>query len=642
MMNALMYAMHPTFDELSAFADLSDVGGKKTRVGRHVSRCARCRDTLEDIRALGIAVRASSSEGAPSGLWHRIERAARGNSVSQAEPRETLPPDAPEWEIAPSLRPTGFVASPFRARPVRWLIGVAAAVIVVGAVLLWPNGRSLGAASVSRLTFSPARPVPGGILSVRYQPVSWLKGQPRLVLVGSSIGSREVGYRIASSLSDSIASLQPSPDGSFEARVRLPNDFVALQLAVSDSASLEVDTDGYYRWLVIGGTPDGRPSLVSFRASAEVYRAFGDLNRSVQPRQRVDPADSLKRYFPSNPAGWAYSRSQPGSGSAFSRLVAFFRSSERKYLSFHEALWPRTDLSADQLHDMYVFANTISEPGEVNRWAGRFAKEHPEDPRAFGDLVDALHQLELREPPQLADSIRPWFVTLDSIYSLARLDTVWSVRDAYMTTNGISSLLSRYADSVTIRAWQPRFEGARRLYFWYWGFEPSAQRRKLAERDWLRAASSSCVRPAGKFSVARWGGDWVTTCQRDRVFAFTFLSQARLLDGDARSARAYADSALTAPLGTSNCARYFRVYEARAKANLALGDTAAARADLVLAVAIWPQDGARRDSASALLGSRFNASAFDVATDSTRRAFAACASRVDIERRAAERKRSMQ
>ena len=95
MMNALMYAMHPTFDALSAFADLSDVGGKKTRVGRHVSRCARCRDTLEEIRALGIAVRASSSEGAPSGLWHRIERAASGNSVSHAEPRETLPPDAP-------------------------------------------------------------------------------------------------------------------------------------------------------------------------------------------------------------------------------------------------------------------------------------------------------------------------------------------------------------------------------------------------------------------------------------------------------------------------------------------------------------------------------------------------------------------
>ena len=105
--------------------------------------------------------------------------------------------------------------------------------------------------------------------------------------------------------------------------------------------------------------------------------------------------------------------------------------------------------------------------------------------------------------------------------------------------------------------------------------------------------------------------------------------------------RAYADSALIAPLGTFNCARYFRAYEARAKANLALGDTAAARADLVLAVAIWPQDGARRDSASAMLGSRFNASAFDVATDSTRRAFGTCVARVQIERRAAKQKRSL-
>ena len=94
MMKGVLNILHPTFDALSAYADLSELDGARTRVGRHVARCARCREVVNEIRGLGAAARESETEGAPNGLWTRIETAAVEAAKEEAKPRETPAPDA--------------------------------------------------------------------------------------------------------------------------------------------------------------------------------------------------------------------------------------------------------------------------------------------------------------------------------------------------------------------------------------------------------------------------------------------------------------------------------------------------------------------------------------------------------------------
>ena len=72
MMKGLLNILHPAFDALSAYADLTELDGARSRVGRHVARCAQCREVVTEIRGLGQAAREAETEGAPSGLWSRI------------------------------------------------------------------------------------------------------------------------------------------------------------------------------------------------------------------------------------------------------------------------------------------------------------------------------------------------------------------------------------------------------------------------------------------------------------------------------------------------------------------------------------------------------------------------------------------
>ena len=606
-MTGLFRALHPSFESLSAFADLSDMEGARTRTGEHVGGCASCRETVAELRAMGDAVRSENVPGPTEGLWARIEVAAR--SAAEA------PVAVAGASRKHSPRGTG-----------RWTLGVALAASLLAAVaLMWPSDRSLNASGLSRLTFSPSRPLPGGTLTLRYRPPAWFKGQPRLVLVGDWLTDKPDLDLASRALGDSIGTLRPAPDGSYEARVTLPADFMGVQLAVSDSVSGETDTDGTYLWRVIGGTRDGQPSQAAFIAAAaqSADRIYYDLSPSAAPRQSVDPADSLKRYFPAHPAGWAYSRKLGGQGSAFQRLVAFFQGSEKKYMSFYNTLWPRKDLDAERLHDMVVFGYNIDEPDEVNRWARRFAIEHPEDPRALRDLVGALHLVELKEPPALSDSIRPWLPVLDTIYQRAGL----SADEGYT----LVALAKRYGDPGTAARWSQRYAEAKGRRYWLREDSDDPVRRRVAEAAWLKESRASCVRPSGKFSVNRWGLDWKASCQRDRIFGFNSLAHARLLDGDAAAARAFADSALSISMGGGSCGRYFFASETRAMASLALGDTASARRDLIAEQSMLGPNGQAYDSARKWLGRHFDARTFDAAVDSARHVYLLCGQKLRDE-----------
>jgi hypothetical protein len=612
------FSAHPTFDALSTYADLNDVDRATSRLTKHVAKCAECQATVREIVALGDAARFESAVEMPSSLWSRIEQEAR----QPTRPEATAELTSPVWNSAPALKPTSSWPTAAKSpRPGKWLLALACAA-GLGAVLFWPGDRALEASGTSRLTFSPARPIPGAVVRVRYSAASWLRGQPRLVLVGRAIGDSIPTYFSPSS-GDSIATLKPSGGGAYEAEFRLPSGSPGMWLGVSDSLGNLTDVDGWRPWIAIAGGTDGKPSLNNLLLATTLPTYFGA--EQLKSRQLVDAADSLRRYFPKMPAGWAYARVKEGKGTLFERMVSFFDSSERKYMSFYNELWPQKTVDAERLHEMVLFAYTIDEPVEVNRWARRLAREHPEDPRALRDLTGALHALEMKEPPNVRDSIRPWLPLLERL-ALRNANDI----DRY----GLLQLVRRYADPAEVERWKARIDSLPgRSFMWWEGGDDPAQRQRV-EAQLLRDAQRSCVRPAGRFPLRSYSGSWESDCQRGRVFSFSGLARSKLIGGDARAALAFADSAESLSSASSLwCGRFYGAGMTMIEASLRLGDTARAERAAATRLGTW-NNAPFRDSVSHWFGNRARSPQFLAAVDSSRRAYESCAAREKAEQQA--------
>lgn len=626
-MNRLLSALHPTFDALSAHADRSDVDGARSRIGGHVARCATCREVVAEIRALGDVARATPVHGAPSDLWSRIE----------SEAKRASRPDAAIASIrargarghVDEIAPAGGRTPPDTGRRGRFaLIGVGSLVAAAAllAVVAWPRQAGLQAAGTSRLSVTPGRPIPGGTVRVRYLPAPWMADAAQLVLVGrfaQSAGRNPMrfGGRAFDALGDSLGVLARAADGAFVATIRLPADFLAVSLTVLDASRDEHDMDGARPWVIIGGTSTRAPSFASLVAAHEIAPGWFGGDIRYRPRQMVDVADSLKRYFPSHPAGWAFSRSYGVAQGRFD-LFRFFQSAERKYASMFEALWPTQHLDAERLHDMVEFANNIEEPDEALRWAARLVEEHPEDPRALIDLAEALRAIELREPPSLADSLRRWMPSLDRAY-----------RAGPVPNQGFSAALrlaASYGDSATRTLWIAReaeHGGEGNIYMMArWLATPQRERasRDNVARELRTRLGQGCALPPGRLPLTETVRGWRTRCEQYRGMTYGALSTQTLLDGDARRGFVEADSALAAMRRGEFCAPSLG-YINRARATLALGDTARAETDFVHASAAYPTGVTTlMDTARAYLGGRFDEARYVARVDTAHRAAMEC------------------
>lgn len=621
-MTRALWLSHPPFDMLSANVDDDRSDAARSRVGQHLAHCDRCRGVVAEIRGLGEAIRATEEARAPEGLWDRIDASATRAARIDALPTRitgdplTLATRASVAHLAPERRPSRRVALG---------VGLVAAA-AIAAVVVWPGRAGLEAAGTSRLTFSPARPAPGGRVTVRYQPAPWMSPGATLILVGrlaTGTGAYPgpFGGEVFSGLGDSLGTLTRAADGAYVATVSLPRTFLAIGLTVLDLEQDEYDADGARPWVIIGGTATRQPSYAAFVAARDIGPVWYGGPSRLRPHQSVDVADSLKRYFPSHPAGWAFARATGASGGTFD-MFRFFQSGERKYAAMHERLWPAKGLDAERLHYMAMFANAIQEPGEALRWSARLVAEHPEDPRALADLARALHDMELREPPNLGDSIRSWLPALDRAY-----------RAAPVPNHGFQEamrLAVNYGDSSTRTLWNDRQSANtmdRNIYMMTLSLS-TAPPRTAANDDAttaLRArASRPCELPAGRLPLAESRSGWRTRCERYRGMAFGALSSMSIRDGDARRGFADADSALVAMRRAEFCAPSLG-YLNRARARLVLGDTAGAAADFELAAAAYPAGFAMvADSARAALGVRFDPERFAARADTARLAVGTC------------------
>ena len=622
--------LHPTFDALSAFADAPNGDVLQARVQRHLRECDACRATVADIRAMGEAARAMSLHSAPPNLWARVA-ARRVEDVEVPTPAigDSRTSVAPANAVSPIGSPAARLDAPggLGTRGKSIALGATLLGLAIVASMMLPSRTPLEATGLSRLVVSPARPAAGGTLVVRYTPAPYFREEPRLVLIGRVARRgerRDVVHRVWAFGADSLATLLPQRDGSFLARLALPADFRWAQLAVVDSTGDRMDRNGRSLWIVVGGAADHSASLDALMAAEEDRaRWVGRFDNHLVAGPQWSIADTLLRYFPGHPAGWAY-YTRYGTRRGHFDFLRFFETAERKYASFDDALWPDRALDSDREHAMVVFARRIEEPLEAAKWATRLAREHPEDERAFGDLYGAIHQVQLNSTAGLADSMHAW---LPLLIDLARRNTSPSLMAGWMAdyaagmtrAEAIASLAQEFGDSATKAAW-PAAQPAHDFIV------PGAAPRSTSlakERESRAQLAESCERPAGRFSLS-FGTTWVVQfCNLARSNLLATLSQLEAERGHASLAWTLADSALgiRRPIWACGTADAHR---ARAHAFLLLGDSARAVQDLAVAAGQSLVPPREADSLRAALGSSSDRARFASVADSARRSVQQC------------------
>jgi hypothetical protein len=581
-MTMLSMSMHPSDEALSRLADQSEIERMRSRAGRHVARCERCRTEIAAIGTLGEAARAMAEPEPPTALRERIASDRRSGKGS-----------APTPPLTPVDEPRAATRKHWSTRK-RTAIAAAAAV-VVAAVLLPPLWRRhvLSAAGPGTATMYPRYPRPGATVGIRFVPSPGWTGGDTLWVSGSIDlpGSPASGHRVASVAAATV--LLRERDGSYRGRLVLPDDALSGVVSIMSASG----PTGSPRWadrlvILTADSAGERPSLDALESAVYNDRYF------MRPGVL---ADAFARWAPGHPMRWVADESR-GRRAGFDWLT-FFDSEERRFARLTEQLDARRDVRPAELAGMARLAYRIEEPGIAAQWTERLLREHPDDPWALDLRVSEIHQMELRGAP--VDSITALVPSLDSLYPTSRIGN--------QLVYQIALIMSRYADSTTQRRWLLRSARAGR----YFPGELLGRATLFADPQ-LRDSAAAFAREL-LASAARplpWNGPrGMPNPRLDRSRAYATLASVALARHEYRAALALSDSARI-----SDC--IWPGPDTRALALLALGDTAAAIPYLAAyGKAPWALSA---DSVRRLLGPRFNPQQWQAAVDSVERVRLSC------------------
>ena len=349
-----------------------------------------------------------------------------------------------------------------------------------------------------------------------------------------------------------------------------------------------VSRDSEHAALLVTGDATGRPSLAALTTAVDLWT--GDTHDPY----RVP--DTLIRYFPSEPIGYAADRTVGGHG-VFADLVQYFKRGAGQYLKFDSRYANRATVSADHEVAMIRFAARIDEPAERRKWTLRLAHEHPGDPRTLYLYSAMLSEMLTRI--NTVDSVR---------HDLPLADSLWERSGGHGATVDIASVAARVGDSAANRRWILRgiMGGART----YTGGLPTYDNATLQDAAIsaalvapLRARiAEHCVLPAGRYP--RWQGviSWMENCRGNRAWAFSSLSMIERIGGHPQAALALADSSLALYRANDRWCQGQLARRRRGEALLMLGDSVAAARELAVAVGRWEgRDTQVRDSLGAVL-----------------------------------------
>ncbi|HET9003678.1 MAG TPA: hypothetical protein VFN39_06710 [Gemmatimonadaceae bacterium] len=576
-MTMLSMSMHPSDETLSRLADLSEIDRMRSRAGRHVARCGRCRGEIAAIEALGEAVRALPEPVLPDALGARI-----------AERRRSDGPTAPSHAGAGVLVDGGADTRPVRhwSTKKRTAIAAAAAVIVLAA-LVGPAWRRhvLAAAAPGRATMFPLYPRPGAPVGIRFVPAPDWAGGDTLWISGvidrrfQPNGPRRRGAIPVTAL------LLREHDGAYRGRLVLPADALSGALTVMNAPAPGPHVRWLARLLVLtSDTSNARPSLDAMESA--VYN-----DRGILAEQSL--SDAFARWAPGHPMRWLVDVSRARRG-PFDWLQ-FFTNGERRFARITTQLNARTDVRAGELAGMATLAYRLEEPAAAAAWTDRLVREHPGDPWTIDLRAQQIHEMELRGAPE--DSIAPLIPSLDTLF----VQSHGQVGDMYR----VVSIVRNRGDSAMQRRWSLRAARAGTFF-------PSELRGRqviFRDRD-MQDSVEAFAREvlADGAGRALWNSSTYMQDPRvERALAYSYLASIALARQEYRTAVSLTDSARL-----SECAAMGQ--DTRALALLALGDTAAALPYLAAfgknSIMLTP------DSARTLLGSQFDPGRWQHAVDS--------------------------
>ena len=439
-MNMLTTSMHPSDEVLSRLADLSEVERMRSRAGRHVARCERCRNEVAAIEALGERARGMHEPAVPAALRTRIESARRRAAYEGPTTRHA--PGGGNADVPADI----VLPSSARPRITRKRgVAVAAAAAIVVAVLAWPawRERNLAAASPGRVTMYPRYPRAGSTVRIRFVPSPGWSGPDTLWAEGAVDLASVPGSTPRELYAALPATLVRQRDGSYAGRATVPGNSLSGVIPImtappgSDQARRIAEIV-----LLTSDASSERPSLDAMESAVYHNRGW---------RVGALLAQEFARWAPDHPMRWLVSSGGQHNG-PFDWLN-FFDTEERRFARLTKQVNAETHPRAGELVGMIGLAYRIEEPGAAAAWTERLVREYPDNPAALDMRVAEIHQMELRRAPR--DSIAAMIPSLDTLYERGsrQLIDMWT----------LASVVRNNADSATAHRWLVRSARAGRF-----------------------------------------------------------------------------------------------------------------------------------------------------------------------------------
>lgn len=431
--------LHPRFDELSAHADRADTDAARSRVGRHVARCAACSETVAEIRAMGDAARTSQPSGAPAGLWARIERRIDAEALSDATrgtDHERVVSMSASVDVLPKT--AASVTTRRASSAVRnAALGLVLAVAVTAAVIAMDAREPLAAATPRRLTTDREFAPPGTAITFHYRPIDTLANE-RSLTVWMLVPGRGV-TRFDQALLRAGA-LRRVSALDFTGTVVMPDSTPLVMFVVGDSAGEVIDRSearaGRLPSVVLAADSQGRPRLDAF------VLALGGGRGSTDSATMRRWAKQMRELYPSAPESWILGEVYARRG-VIGDIVKLFESRERTYYGWHDRLEHRATVSEAAEAMMANLGWELMDTARADFWTSRLMKDHP-----TSSSLPGLWIRRYRDVPN--DSAAVVLRAFEPIYARAGQSDEGLTRAL--------ALADRSGDSTLIRRWHLRVD----------------------------------------------------------------------------------------------------------------------------------------------------------------------------------------
>lgn len=418
-----LFFLHPSLERIAQFASDDLSADARTRTGRHLQSCVRCQGTLRFLRSLDPTAVITAAPP-PAALRQRIlDSRAAGNRV-----------------ILPAL-----INAPPRRRWTRSIAGIAAtAGVLLMAWRVMAPGDALGVAEHGELVVTPATPTKGAAVQVHYRPGPMtFPGATTLALRARLRTVHDEAYGVPQVRR--LALLHRDADGSFIARLTLPDSVVFAVFAVESSDSTRVDDNDGRGWELPVAESDGRPAF-----DALYQRANDMMGRSWE--QGYASMRRATELYPDRIEGWSYREFFERAlytGATADSVTSIYRARLDSLVALAKT---RPRLRYEEIGSIYyrayVFARrpgvTRTDSSEWTYWWDRLRAEYPRHAQVAQRLAVYLDTTGIGRTRAL-DSLDHLYRTLAPITGVGR-----------NLFNRASQLVDGAKDPTTERLWLER------------------------------------------------------------------------------------------------------------------------------------------------------------------------------------------